>query len=1212
MKLTHSLLRESSIQNGDSDGNSAPPVNYWEHQVDEQVECNIDNQNGEVHGDQGPPVDSWEHQIDEKVEYNIDWAPLDTLGSMDCLLTVTNGNLNWKSMPSVQNAENLRECGNETISVKLKVSDETISPLMHKYLKIELHLYEANLLDTQVAEALIYFRDMDSITAGDLSLDESAKALKKHNTKAVATRSLIKVSFVASQVTLNISTQQRLLVQGFDNAEKHREANDRHGSRYPDLVALINSLQSQDTRQTIQIDLLIAEPLLRDGEKWTEILNDVFEVVHSADQAEDQMAQWFSKSAESHDMPLGHVPRVNDILPRGLTKQDPLVRFHNEDQYIVTQIVGAANKAFAEEAAARDLVSAEFAANVVPLRSSNDNSQFIVVITPKGRDIYLPALGESCHIKIPGIKQKNRVLPPDLGEATKSIIGSVEAHAYDPDAFFVTSVRKQLLKVMDPDKGADTRFTDADILDLRFHQDEDNDSENHEARLRKFVKSHAQFLRVETPEKPTGDEDVWFPATRMDSKIECVADDAQVYLASCPLEAKDDTDNVRRPISVELPFLELERSTRMDDYMKLVVEEQVDLKAVIRRDTSDKTIRAEVFAVNALHNPASANTAVIGDQSIEAFRYVQSFKRNEKTRSVNLLERFPVLLALSQSDGSQSALSECPQQIISQYLKLDAAKKSVINQLNDLPAGLAFIPGVAGSGKTELVKFIIAACIFGQGAARPMPALYLAPNNQAVDDMATKFQAYFDKLGLEGAPTIMRLYGLDFEVKSVVRDLAPGSGTSYQHFDEEKAQGKIEEMDAEAEQATDRAYQFLAVYQLEKMGCNFNQQNKNSRSKRMRSNNVSADTAAVAYYQTHIENYRNLQSILTISERDGSLSDDHLSEVRMLVKGLFQDMLFDFKGIICTTPVVAANVTVRRFQAELVFTDEAARQSELGSLISVAHYQPYAWFFLGDTAQLKPYVGQDSKATDNPFIRQMSVSLLERAVLAGVELGYLNITHRLRGSLCPLSSKIHYGGRMRNRGSPDWNWPSSTVAFSNEVTKLLGPSSDTSNSTRVVVQFPFARATLAGTSYRNITHVRWVLDQAKKMLQNPELTEIDSKKMASILILPLYKAQVDLYREKLHNERTQKRISDEHFRRIEVRTLDSAQGEERDVVIVDYVQTHKAGFCVDPNRNCLATTRAKQCEILIINAGMINSPQVENSKVGQILAKATERDIILK
>ncbi|KAJ0162516.1 hypothetical protein CTA2_4433 [Colletotrichum tanaceti] len=662
---------------------------------------------------------------------------------MDCLLTVTNGDLNWKSTPSAQNAETFGECGKETISVKLKVSEETISPLMHKYLKLDLHLYEAGLLDTRVAKALIYFRDMEHITASDLSLDERAKALKQHNTEAVARLDLIKVSFATSQVTFNMSTQQRLLVQGFDKAEGRKEGSVRHGSRYADLTALNHSLKSQDTKQTIQIDLLLAKPLLRGGEKWAEILDNVFEVAHSADRAENQMSQWFPKSPDSHDMPLGHVPRVNDTLPEGLPKQDPLVRFRDMDQYMITQIVGAANQAFAEEAAAHDLVSAEFAAKLIPLRSSNDNSQFIVIIKSKGRDIYLPTLGESCHIKIPGIKPKNRTVSPDLDEVTESIIYPVRAYADDMDAPFVTMVREQLSKVMDPEKGAETHFTDLDILGLRFRRDLDHGPEAHWARIYNFVKTNAQFLRFETLQNTTIDEEVWFPATRMDFKIECEADDAQVYLVSCPLEPKDDTGNARKPVWVELPFVELDKSTgtRMDDYIKSVGDEQVDLTAIIRRDTSDKTIREEVLAVNALHNPSSAvaaQSALIGDQNVEAFRYLQAFERDEKTRSVNLLEKFPVLLALSQSDGNQSALSECPEQIISQYLNLDAAKKLVISQLNDLPAGLAFIAGVAGSGKTELIKFIIATCIFGQGAAKPVPTLYLAPNNQAVDDMANK------------------------------------------------------------------------------------------------------------------------------------------------------------------------------------------------------------------------------------------------------------------------------------------------------------------------------------------------------------------------------------------------------------------------------------------------------------------------------------------
>ncbi|KAL0937614.1 uncharacterized protein CTRU02_207345 [Colletotrichum truncatum] len=642
-------------------------------------------------------------------------------------------------------------------------------------------------------------------------------------------------------------------------------------------------------------------------------------------------------------------------------------------------------------------------------------------------------------------------------------------------------------------------------------------------------------------------------------------------------------------------------------------EEQNNLTAFVRRTASNKTIRAEVFAVNALHNPASATNVLIAPQSVEAFHYVQSFKRVESTPTVNLHEIFPVLRAFSQPEN-QLTLFACPEQIVSQYKKLDAAKKLLISRLNNLPAGIAFIPGVAGSGKTELIKFIVAACMFGQGTAIPVPTLYLAPNNQAVDDMAKKLQEYFQKLDLEGSPTIMRLYNLDFEVKSVIRVLAPGPVNSYQYFDKRKAQDVIQAMDSDAEKQdpTDRAYQFLAIYQFEKMGLEMNEKNENSRSKRTRSTNICADTAAVAYYKDHIDKYRDLRDILTISDRDGKLSDDLLKEARLLVKNVFHDMLADFKGIICTTSVVSASATVKRFSAEMLFIDEAARQSELSSLISFAHYQPRAWFFLGDTAQLKPYVGQDSKRTDNPFIRQMSVSLLERAVLAGVELGWLDVTHRLRGNLRQVSSKINYGNRMKTISRTDWNWSPSTVAFSEEMKRLVGESLVIDDPSRVVLQFPFAQATLAGSSSMNITHVRWVVSQVKKMLKNPQLQNVDSTKMANFLILPLYKAQVDLYRKTLLDERIQGSISGEDYRRIEVRTLDSSQGEERDLVIVDYVQTHKAGFCVDPNRNCLATTRAQQCEILIINAGMINSPRLENSKPGQIIAAVRRLGCVLK
>ncbi|KAK1988963.1 P-loop containing nucleoside triphosphate hydrolase protein [Colletotrichum cereale] len=1138
---------------------------------------------------------------------NTIWTPLESLNSPDCLLTIKNGDLTWKSTPSVQNVEQIGEWGNEKISVKLKVDPGTVSPLMLKYLKLEFHLYEGGLSDTRIAEALVYFGQMQHITAVDLSLADTRAALKTHNDQAVAQRGMIKVSFATSQATMNMSTQQLSSLQRFDMAMKMKSPEIAAvGSRYDELTAIKAILESQGI---INIDLLLNKPSIRSGEDFTEVLQHAFSQSFEADKSENPMDVWFPKSERSHDMPLGHVPKLDGTLPLGLPKQDPIVRFQHEDQYMVTQIVGSVNQAYAEQAAAQDVVSTEFAAHVVPLKSANDNSQFIVIVKPKGHDIYLPTYGESCFLQLTGAKRKRPVVLPDTAKVAESILLPIQDHQDNTDEHFIAIIREDLLKIMDSD------YDDETILSLRAADDEE--PEFHAVRIEAFVRDNVNSLVPKATETIIEDETIWFPATRMDFKFPKVPADAQTYLASCPLEARDNEaadPGARKPISVELPFVELDMTVSIDDYMESVLadEKQRNLKAFVQRTTSDKTIRAEVFAINALHNPESAkNSVAIGARNVEAFKYIQGFQRDDSMRSVNLHEKFPVLEELSQRNHRPSS-STCPEQIKAHYEKLDEAKQRVISNLDSLPAGFAFVPGVAGSGKTELIKFIVAACTFGQGTAEPVPALYLAPNNQAVDDMANKFQGYFEKLGLDGAPSIIRLYGLDFETKSVTRVLAPGPSTAYQYFDEDKAQGVIQEMDSEAhgQDPTDQAYQFLAVYQFERMGVDMNNEQKKSRSKRIRSTNVSADTAAVAYYQAHADKYPDLSAILEISNRDRNLSNDNLKDLRRLVKIIFHDMLFDFKGIICTTPVVAANATVKRFQAELVFTDEAARQSELSSLISVAHYNPFAWFYLGDPEQLKPYVGQAAKTTDNPFIRQMSVSLLERAVLAGVELGWLEFTHRLGGSLRSLPSRINYGKRMKS-GLGTLNWPPSTRAFANEMTQLLGDTHQKELS-RVVVQFPFSMSTLAGTSSKNITHVRWVISQVKKMLRNPELQTVDSTEKARFLILPMYRAQVDLYRKMLLDEWTQRNISVEDYQRIEVRTLDSAQGEERDLVIVDYVQTHKAGFCVDSSRNCLATTRAKQCEILIINAGMINHPRVEESKVGQILEHATRFGYVLE
>lgn len=51
----------------------------------------------------------------------------------------------------------------------------------------------------------------------------------------------------------------------------------------------------------------------------------------------------------------------------------------------------------------------------------------------------------------------------------------------------------------------------------------------------------------------------------------------------------------------------------------------------------------------------------------------------------------------------------------------------------------------------------------------------------------------------------------------------------------------------------------------------------------------------------------------------------------------------------------------------------------------------------------------------------------------------------------------------------------------------------------------------------------------------------------------------------------------------ECNTIDSFQGQERDVIIMSCVRSHGIGFLSDPQRLCVALTRAKHTLIICGN-----------------------------
>merc|ERR1711991_440562 len=105
-------------------------------------------------------------------------------------------------------------------------------------------------------------------------------------------------------------------------------------------------------------------------------------------------------------------------------------------------------------------------------------------------------------------------------------------------------------------------------------------------------------------------------------------------------------------------------------------------------------------------------------------------------------------------------------------------------------------------------------------------------------------------------------------------------------------------------------------------------------------------------------------------------------------------------------------------------------------------------------------------------------------------------------------------------------------------------------------------------SYLNLLEAQKSIDVAKELIEKSS-----SDYQPTITILTPYKAQQELIKKSL--------IRDKLSDKINVYTIDSAQGKEWDAVILTLVRTGtKLGFIADSRRMNVALTRAKYVEII--------------------------------
>ncbi len=246
----------------------------------------------------------------------------------------------------------------------------------------------------------------------------------------------------------------------------------------------------------------------------------------------------------------------------------------------------------------------------------------------------------------------------------------------------------------------------------------------------------------------------------------------------------------------------------------------------------------------------------------------------------------------------------------------------------------------------------------------------------------------------------------------------------------------------------------------------------------------------------------------------------------------YLSQFFDAADVILGTPVGLMDPMLKDKSFDVAFLDEAGQCIE-----------PFAWLVLekanrailsGDHLQLPPTIISDEAAR-----KGLSVSVLERAIDAGVQRDLLGIQYRMTPEIAGFSSRYFYEGKLQTHAE---SVPESMIFYDTAGAGFEEKRQENSRSTS------------------NPEELRIVAENAENWI---------GKGQSAVFISP-YSSQVELAKEELKD--------------IEVSTIDSFQGQEADVIILSLVRSNndgKIGFLSDYRRMNVALTRAKKKLIVI-------------------------------
>eukprot|EP01022_Parablepharisma_sp_SALTPOND_P016227 TRINITY_DN234_c0_g2_i1.p2 TRINITY_DN234_c0_g2~~TRINITY_DN234_c0_g2_i1.p2 ORF type:complete len:1040 (+),score=86.45 TRINITY_DN234_c0_g2_i1:3145-6264(+) len=321
--------------------------------------------------------------------------------------------------------------------------------------------------------------------------------------------------------------------------------------------------------------------------------------------------------------------------------------------------------------------------------------------------------------------------------------------------------------------------------------------------------------------------------------------------------------------------------------------------------------------------------------------------------------------------------------------------------------------------------------------------------------------------------------------------------------------------------------------------------------------------------------FSTLQKLFMLKEELGELSTKDERNFRKL-KRLAEDKLLASAQVVCCTCVAAFDKRIRKCRFMRVLIDEATQAIEPECLLPVLKGAKQL-ILVGDHCQLGPVIMCKEAAKAG-----LNQSLFERLVGLGIRPIRLQVQYRMHPCLSAFPSMCFYEGSLQNGvsitertlTSVNFPWPVSSkpMFFYHSTGK--------------------EEISASGTSYLNRTEAANI----EKVVTHFMKAGIKPTQMGIITPYEGQRAYICSYMQRAGV------IKQSLYKSIEVASVDSFQGREKDFIILSCVRSNEKagiGFLSDPRRLNVALTRARYGLVICGNANVLAKDDLWNNLLNE-------------